>query len=433
MARRIPVCYAERRSVPDNTSIDPLVLECALGVAPSAVGYHIGRVLGEYAGRRSVVEVGDAEFDLVDAEFDLGEFALESGCPVEPLHGIHQQTSVSWARRGRLHSEREIFWVTTRWHDRAVEVIGARWQEGFHSRRRHWVIAEDRAAAEAFVTAVLDAIHLPARRVLVYSGACWSRDEQLYATVQLASWDELVLPGDLAQRIREDVSSFLGARELYARYGVPYKRGVLLTGPPGNGKTHCVRALMKDVRLPTLYVRSFDARYGEIDGNIQSVFARARRIAPCLLVLEDLENLVKPPQLSVFLNELDGIRADTGILTLATSNHPERLDPALVERPSRFDRKYHLDLPAVGERRRYLHMWIDRLEPEMRIAADVVQRLAERSDGFSYAFLKELVLSSMVRWMNERGDMAAVLEVELAHLRRHMQRPAPEPANTPEA
>jgi ATP-dependent 26S proteasome regulatory subunit len=166
---------------------------------------------------------------------------------------------------------------------------------------------------------------------------------------------DLVLAGDQAQRIRDDVASFVGARDLYARYRVPYKRGVLLTGPPGNGKTHCVRAIIKDAKLPTLYVKSFE----------------------------------------VFLNELDGVAADTGILTLATTNHAERLDPALLERPSRFDRKYLFDLPGLSERQRYIALWRSRLEHDMRIDDAAATRLIEGTDGFSYAYLKE---PSSARW-----------------------------------
>jgi ATP-dependent 26S proteasome regulatory subunit len=58
-----------------------------------------------------------------------------------------------------------------------------------------------------------------------------------------------------------------------------------------------------------------------------------------------------------FLNELDGFAANIGIVTLATTNHPERLDPAILDRPSRFDRKYPFDLPEQPERHAYIVMW----------------------------------------------------------------------------
>ena len=69
------------------------------------------------------------------------------------------------------------------------------------------------------------------------------------------------------------------------------------------------------------------------------VFNKARQLAPCILVLEDLDSLINDRNRSFFLNQLDGLTGNDGLLVLCTTNHAERLDPALSERPSRFDRK----------------------------------------------------------------------------------------------
>jgi len=120
--------------------------------------------------------------------------------------------------------------------------------------------------------------------------------------------------------------------------------------------------------------------------------------------------------------ERDPIRPRPGALTLATSNHPDRLDPALVERPSRFDRKYHFLLPAAAERRRYLAQWNARLDPELRVSDEVVSALATDSEGFSFAYLKELFVSGLTRWVvaREAGAMGGILQDEITHLRRQM-------------
>ncbi|NUP10129.1 MAG: ATP-binding protein [Polyangiaceae bacterium] len=391
---------------------DCLFLEAALSVPPSAVRYRLGRIVTERAGTSKVVQIEDGEVSL-------DHLVAEAFCVVEPRPDIHTEIVRKWKSRGEVGTKLALGVFTLRWEGSTFEAVVARWVEGFDHRQALFLTGADGAALDRFVVAALDTTYVPRRSVLAFSHSCFQQDRALYAAAQEASWEDIVLPGDLGSRLREEVTSFLGARELYAKYAVPYKRGILLTGPPGNGKTHCVRLLVKEAALPTIYVKSFAARYEDEDANISRVFERARAIAPCLLVLEDLDSLVRPHCLSVFLNELDGLRSDTGILSVATTNHPERLDPALRERPSRFDRKYHLDLPALEERRRYLEHWNQKLERDLRIDGAAVTNIVERTEGMSFAFLKELVVSALSRWMTrpKHDSMGALALAELDGLR----------------
>jgi transitional endoplasmic reticulum ATPase len=95
----------------------------------------------------------------------------------------------------------------------------------------------------------------------------------------------------------KDVQGFFNNEQLYKRLAVPWKRGVILHGVPGNGKTISIKALIStlDSRpdpVPSLYVKSFDARHGE-KLSIRLIFEHARKMAPCLLVFEDLDSLVR--------------------------------------------------------------------------------------------------------------------------------------------
>jgi len=69
------------------------------------------------------------------------------------------------------------------------------------------------------------------------------------------------------------------------------------------------------------------------------VFSKARQLSPCVVILEDLDSLINDRNRSFFLNQLDGLEGNDGLLIIGTTNHFERLDPALSTRPSRFDRK----------------------------------------------------------------------------------------------
>ena len=100
-----------------------------------------------------------------------------------------------------------------------------------------------------------------------------------------------------------------------------------------------------------------------------------------------------------FLNELDGFETNTGVVVLATTNHPDKLDPAILDRPSRFDRKYYFHLPAETERLAYIAAWNKELQPELRLSESAARKVAQQTEGFSFAHLKELFLSSMMQWM----------------------------------
>ena len=227
----------------------------------------------------------------------------------------------------------------------------------------------------------------------------------------------------MEQQLRDDFKHFLGARELYDEANVPWRRGALFIGPPGNGKTLCVKALIHELGLPCLYIQSLEAKYGTPQRSIEAIFQRARTQAPCILVLEDIDALLTEGSRSLFLNELDGFAQNAGVITLATTNHPERLDPSIVERPSRFDRKYHFMLPSAETRMNYVRSWNDRLRPQLRFSEDGQAKIAELTEGFSFAYIQEVFVSTTMHWMTKRDQpVLAIAEEQIATLRAQMTR-----------
>jgi hypothetical protein len=165
-----------------------------------------------------------------------------------------------------------------------------------------------------------------------------------------------------------------------------------------------------------------DIKHATFEFNIRQVFERARRTAPCVLVLEDLDSLLTLQNRAFFLNELDGFASNIGIVTLATTNHPERLDSSILDRPSRFDRKYPFDLPELPERTAYVSMWNSTLKSSLRLSEEGVTKISELTDGFSFAYLKELFLSSKMRWIAtpQEGTMEEVMAEQVGKLREQM-------------
>ena len=144
-------------------------------------------------------------------------------------------------------------------------------------------------------------------------------------------------------------------------------------------------------------------------------------MAPCLLIFEDLESHIHETNRAFFLNELDGFAANEGLLTIATTNYPEKLDPAILNRPSRFDRKYNFEIPQERERFRYLEWWNQRLELGIKMSPQALEALAEKTEGFSFAYLRELVLSGMMQWVEKKTPLRDCMLGQLETLRSQMK------------
>ncbi len=395
----------------------------------AGIGWRLGRAV-------AALHPGKFVLDGVGHPFDIEDFAEASGrASIKLVTDQHAQLSTSWSRAHGLHTGASNAIYEVAWEGHALRVVVAQWRVGFERESISLVVADTEAIARKFAHEVCAFCNEPREAILRFTGGCWSHDHGLWKAIRASSFEDLILAGDLKERIASDFTSFLAAKEAYDRYGVPHKRGVLLLGPPGNGKTHCLRALINMLALPCIYVTSLKAKYETEDSGIDKVFSRARDITPCVLVFEDLDAMIHDQNRSFFLNKLDGLSDASGIITLATTNHPDKLDPAIVERPSRFDRKYHFDLPSAPERERYLAMWNARVDAAMRIEPSVLSELVEDTSEFSFAYLKELWLSAMVRWMHERkaGEMRAHLRGQVRALREQMKTDlAPRPVTTPE-
>jgi len=411
----------------------------ALCLPTNAIDYHVSQCLAEYFPDKALVEGGDGLFNIED-------YALAGHCTAEHKAVVYNQVITHWYGRelgmqveriggpfpGTMYSmsatDREISdssknaWFSVEWRGHSFEVIVMHWAEEYRQIYQYWILAEKQEVAKDFIQEVCRWNAELRGEVLVFSGGCWSKDARLFQAIKGTTFDNLILSRGLKQDIREDLENFFSSRETYESYGIPWKRGILFVGPPGNGKTHAVKAIINALQQKCLYVKSFRSEHATDEDNIHKVFDRARKSAPCMLVLEDLDALLTSHNRSFFLNELDGFAANIGIVTLATTNHPERLDPAIVDRPSRFDRKYPFDLPELAERLAYINMWNASLKPALRLSEEGTGKLAELTEGFSFAYLKELFLSSMMRWIarSEEGTMEQTMVGQVSVLHEQM-------------
>lgn len=247
---------------------------------------------------------------------------------------------------------------------------------------------------------------VPHEDIYVFDQGYIHRSRSVWNSIKDATWDDVVMDPVVKGQLMKDVLSFFNeeTKDIYMRYSIPYKRGILLHGPPGNGKTSTIRALIAHLMrqkepIPTLYVKSTIDKCKGDHVSIKKIFKHARKMAPCCVVLEDLDSLVNESKVrSYFLNEMDGLEANDGILIVGSTNHLDDIDEAIRSRPSRFDRKYSFDIPQRSERELYARYWFEKLKnnDEINFLEEMCPIVADLTHDFSYAFMKELFVSALV-------------------------------------
>ncbi|KAI4724959.1 P-loop containing nucleoside triphosphate hydrolase protein [Aureobasidium sp. EXF-10728] len=238
--------------------------------------------------------------------------------------------------------------------------------------------------------------------VLVFDQGYWQKNHELWESIQEAEWSNVILNEDMKHDLIKDVDNFFDGQDTYQKLKVPWKRGVIYYGPPGNGKTISIKALMHSLYkrkdpVPTLYVRSL-VSFGGPEHSLSMIFGQARRYAPCFLIFEDLDTIITEQTRSYFLNEVDGLRSNDGIFMVGSTNHLDRLDPGISKRPSRFDRKYLFPNPNFDQRVMYAHFWQRKLKDnkDIEFPDKLCEAVSSMTDGFSFAYMQEAFVASLL-------------------------------------
>jgi ATP-dependent 26S proteasome regulatory subunit len=225
----------------------------------------------------------------------------------------------------------------------------------------------------------------------------------------------LVLPSEIKNDIRENAERFfIGDRTVYRRLGLPHKRGFIFIGEPGDGKTLTGKIIANTYKVTFIYVTSLQSPHQTPSQCLRDIYDRAQEQAPCVVLIEDLDSQIDRSSRTVFLNILDGFDHNDGILTIATTNNPEDIDRALLDRPSRFDKKWVFPHPDAFYRAAYLTRRLCDVLALPELSAELhqaIQELAEKTNRYSYAMLQELVVSAgFVYFANgQSGDFAQIL------------------------
>lgn len=239
------------------------------------------------------------------------------------------------------------------------------------------------------------------------------------------SWDDLILPPHIIRSVKDDLEFWIKMESQYKEKRIPYRRGYLFEGPPGNGKTAVSRVILSSYDFTGFMFNFSNSRLD--DSDLVGAFEEATNSAPSVFLLEDIDRVFDKSRfcnisLEGLFNCLDGISVNDGVVVIATANYPEMLDKAIRQRPGRFDVPVHFDNPDADQRNRFFTRMFGG-----SISDDVLSRITSQTSGMSMAFLKSVYETSGVHAFKRSNngkliindvDAIAGLEMSLKYYRQ---------------
>lgn len=221
-----------------------------------------------------------------------------------------------------------------------------------------------------------------------------------FLDVKDRDWDSIVLDAETKSEIKSNTVDFLRRSDEWGKYGIPLKRGVLLAGEPGTGKTIICRALMSGadgITCITTNGYSLDD-----DDYVTELYELAEDLSPSIVFIEDIDLIgqnrmeygyMRGSALLSLLSEMDGVEEQREVVTIATTNCLETLDKALSQRPARFDRVIKLTRPATEQRRQLVR----HLCGKIPLDEESQEYIAGKAENCTPAQLQEIVYSLVIQ------------------------------------
>jgi hypothetical protein len=208
----------------------------------------------------------------------------------------------------------------------------------------------------------------------------------------------ITMPDDPSGEIVAHVKEFWTLKEQYNTFGFLHKRGILLYGPQGSGKTGSILLTIKTLIEADGLVLLGD--FPPCDSKALQMIRRLEAERPIVVVYEDVDETVARYGDRRLTSLLDGENNVDNVLYLATTNYPEYLPPRLINRPSRFDVRKYVGLPSEAARAKFL-------EIKTKMAPSEIKVWASKTDGLTFAHLKELIV--LVKILNKSLDDSIVV------------------------
>ena len=219
----------------------------------------------------------------------------------------------------------------------------------------------------------------------------------------------------------EEVVDFLNNPSKYLQFGIKLPRGVLRVGPPGVGKTLIARAVAGEADVPFFYQSgaSFVHIYvGMGAKKVRELFAKAKQSAPAIIFIDEIDavgkarsgksNDERESTLNELLTQMDGFDGDSGVIVIAATNKIEVLEDALL-RAGRFDRRVHVGLPNIEDRKKILELYLEGKNHEINI-----EKLVQETAGFSSAALATLINEALLNMIKNNKSIVDNEDIRIA-------------------
>lgn len=218
------------------------------------------------------------------------------------------------------------------------------------------------------------------------------------------TFDDVVLSDEQREILQRNIVKYIKNLSFYEERGLPTSRGALIVGPPGTGKTLTCEAIINELEATIIYITAEDIFE---QGTIENLYKLANGLSPSVVIVEDIDTLGgldrretgNHPLLGEFLNCLNGVERNEGVITIATTNYPEHLDKALT-RAGRFDVKLDFGLPDDKLRTHIFEKYLSSHKTDKKIN---LKEIVRKTEGFSGAFLKEIVTLATIEAFEENG------------------------------
>lgn len=219
--------------------------------------------------------------------------------------------------------------------------------------------------------------------------------------------DELIkFPDTTSDKVVHEIETFWDREPLFKDAKLAFKRGMLLYGPPGSGKSCTIKLVIQNIVKRGGVVINF-----EDPGSFKAGMKILREIqpeTPVVVLMEDIDAILDRNNESDVINIIDGVTPMEKVVFLATTNYPERLGSRIMNRPSRFDKRFEIGMPNSESRRLYLSSKLGE-----KLSGKELEKWVKDSEGMSIAHLKELIVAVKILGDDYEAAIATLRAMEV--------------------